>query len=921
MRPLRLVLSGFCSYSARTEIDFEKFGRTGLYLITGKTGSGKTTVFDAIAFALYGEASGKNREPGMLRSSFAGPELPTEVELLFELADKKYSIKRNPSYVRKAKKGEGLTTENANAVLVMPDGKILEGPKAVDKKIIELLGIDRNQFTQIVMLAQGDFQRLLTEDTVSRQAIFRKLFKTDNFQKLQQRLVDERKMLDSEMQKTEFSLNQYMQTVSCSEESQFRDELEKLKVTETDWTEKLELVNRIIEEDQETQQKIKAQKDSVQEELDKVKLAWNRIEKVVSAEEELKKRKIEIEQQTELNTKLKAKLQTAELELQNSKEKEKQITIINNDFDKYDELEKCSLELATCKETLKTLDNRLTVLQKKSEDEKTLLRQATIEAEQLNNSADKKTEYAIEIAAKQAQKENLLKMQKTYDDYVKSQKELISAQNEYKNASFEAENAQTEYSRKNKAFLDGQAGILAEKLIENEPCPVCGSLHHPAPAAKTDEVPAESELRKLKQTADQRQQIAEKKSETAAKLNGMFENYRQALSDECERIFPGVELVSLDSSIKESLAEIETVISQLKDKLEVEEKRAKRKAELSELIPELTENNEKSQQELNVVQNDISVLLVKKNYLETTYNEIKSKLNFASKQEAQNQILLLEKQLESVKKAYDQSLKESSSGEVKLTALVSGAAEIEKIIKEEVVEDVSLIKEQKTVLEQQFFDHEKNLNTIYARLQSNKSVSENVKPVIESFAEKQNKLMLVSELANTAVGNLGQRKAKIMLETYVQMHYFDRVIAQANKRFLIMSEGQYELERKTTADNLQSQTGLELNVIDHYRGVSRDVKTLSGGESFEASLSLALGLSDEISANSGGIRMDSLFVDEGFGTLDGDAIQKAYEALIRITEGNRLVGIISHVDYLKDKIERQLVVSKNPENGSTVEIR
>ncbi len=232
----------------------------------------------------------------------------------------------------------------------------------------------------------------------------------------------------------------------------------------------------------------------------------------------------------------------------------------------------------------------------------------------------------------------------------------------------------------------------------------------------------------------------------------------------------------------------------------------------------------------------------------------------------------------------------------------------------ELIQSFEKLKNEKEQLEEEY-------SKLYSQNQSNKSALENILVASESFTKKQREFQLVSALSNTANGKLAQRKAKIMLETYVQMTYFDRIIAHANKRFLIMSDGQYELTRKKIAADARSQAGLDLNVIDHWKGDERDVKTLSGGESFQASLSLALGLSDEIACSSGGIKIDTMFVDEGFGTLDADALQKAYSALAGISENGRLVGIISHVDYLKEKIDRQIVVTKSRTGGSSVTLK
>ena len=305
---------------------------------------------------------------------------------------------------------------------------------------------------------------------------------------------------------------------------------------------------------------------------------------------------------------------------------------------------------------------------------------------------------------------------------------------------------------------------------------------------------------------------------------------------------------------------------------------------------------------------------------ENQAKEFKAKLKFKDIDTAQEAVATLENQIEQLKQAFENAQKKYQEEQDKFTALKGQVEQLEDQLKDAKTINTDELQEKIYKLEEDRTDLNNKKSAVDSRVVSNKNALENINEHSQELSVIQEKYAYVSALSKTANGNLSGGKEKIKLETYIQMTYFDRIIAHANKRLLIMSDMQYELVRKKQAADLRSQTGLELDVIDHYNGGTRSVKSLSGGESFQASLALALGLSDEVRLSAGGIKIDSMFVDEGFGTLDSDALQKAFKALSGITEGNRLVGIISHVDLLKEKIDKQIVVKKARTGGSTVEV-
>ncbi len=925
MRPIKLVISGFCSYLERTEIDFTKFGQQGLYLITGNTGAGKTTIFDAITFALYGEASGQNRSSAMLRSDFAGPDDPTQVELTFELREKVYHIKRNPPYQRKAKKGDGLVNEAANAELTMPDGRIISGQTQVDKEVLALLGIDKNQFSQIIMLAQGDFQALLTAKTTERQEIFRRIFKTENFESLQKKLSESRSELEKEVSGLSASLNQYFASVTCSDKSFLLKEVEESRDNSAiTWADKVALIEKIIEQDQKEQVKLSKDIEKNKKELDKLNIDLSALEEIKSAQKELNQTREELNSARNKVIEYDKVFNEAKKSLENSSLLEEEKVLLSNDLEKYSQLEKISQELKDYQEQENNASSQIKNLDKEIESKQSQITSVKDKINSINAIKDKRPELSSQLTEL---KENIKKaedLQTAYKDYSQTKKDLEHAQKEYKDASSISESLNQEYNIKNKAYLDGQAGILAENLEEEKPCPVCGSLHHPNPAKKIASVPTEEELQILKKKYEKAQESTNAKAELAGNLNGDFASQSKNLEKNLKELLN----ISSISELGDSDQKIQSFSQELKEKLikldseyKAEDLRFEEKKNLENKLPAMEAELDTSKRNLT---NQNNILIQMESNIKNSkanLDSISSVLKFKTKDQADKRIADLEKEIEEIQLSFNNAQKNLSDCQNKIAALEAKEKENIKAAKTDKVYDEEALQSQLKQRLEEARLYENSGKEIFSRISTNQSACQNIKAKASDLANKEEKLTYVSELAYTAIGNLGRGKAKVMLETYVQMHYFDRIIAHANKRFEKLSNGQYTLIRKVEADNKQSQTGLELNVINHNNGRQRDVKSLSGGESFEASLSLALGLSDEITQNAGGIKMDTMFVDEGFGTLDDDTLDKAYKALCGITEGNRLIGIISHVGYLKEKIDSKIIVEKEIGKPSHVTIK
>lgn len=757
MKPDKLILSAFGPYAEETVIDFGQFGGQGLYLITGDTGAGKTILFDAVTFALFGAASGGFREPAMFRSLYAEADCPTYVELDFTYAGSAYRVVRNPEYIRPAKKGGGETRQKSEATLYLPEGAVVTGYANVTKQIEELLGINCGQFTQICMLAQGEFRKLLFAPTEEKSRIFRRLFDTTPYQAFQNRLKNEVSVLREQYENQTRSIHQYSAGILC----------QKAELKE-------------------------ALSDAVQ------------------------------------------------------KEDMQALLMLLSDY-----IKECNAEKKTCDDQISQLERELAEKNQQAGKQEEILRLQKEFLRMQKELADAKarTEQSI---AKLAEMQEFYKEEQSRETIIQIlylEQELLlqkgkaeCAKTDYLAASEKSTQAALIYAEHQKLFLDEQAGILAAGLKEGEPCPVCGSTAHP---------------RKAKISS----------SNAASSLT------REALEQEkkkCDQLGQRTAELSMQAGLQAEA--VKRAEKQLKETRESGSSAEQEEAVRAEYAGKQIRSGEYAQR------------------LKTAESRLKQAEQTVLREQAG--IDALEKQLKRRTK-----LQKPAENLIEPEALKTAILELKKRIEE-------LRKKRQQLA---------GLIDTDARCQAQIEKQWNVQKKTEE------ELIWIRTLSNTVNGTVAG-KEKIMLETYVQMIYFDKIVDRANTRFMTMSSGQYELKRREQSGNRQSQSGLELDVIDHYNGTMRSVKTLSGGESFMASLSLALGLADEIQSAAGGIHLDSMFVDEGFGTLDEEALTQAMRALLNLTEGNRLVGIISHVAELRERIDKQIIVTKEGSGGSRVQV-
>ena len=1196
MRPLKLTLSAFGPYAECEEVNLDALGRSGLYLITGDTGAGKTTLFDAIAFALYGEASGESREPSMLRSKYAKPETPTFVELAFACGEECYTVRRNPEYERPAKRGAGMVTQKADALLTYPNGRVVTKAKDVTGAVQELLGIDREQFSQIAMIAQGDFMRLLLAETKDRKDIFRGIFKTDRYRAFQDRLKEETKRLNRQCDEIRRSVQQYLRGFACSDENPLFSDLQKAKNGALPMSDAFELAERLIARDTDAESGLKEREKEADRRLEETQTALGqameqekRQASLMAAKEALSrkipeldaaKKAMEVEQgrQTEADRlsaeiavlrsqfsdyrkrdKLKAdaesvsaRIERAEAEnkadaekletekraleearterksLENAGERKERLTgekglleaeqaqreKLRQNLLQYcellrvraetderakaleaalaqeqsripeadslnDEIAAINAELpqydnkAQCAESLKETESRLEAARKTlREGEETLnaamngLESHKRELQAVSDAGERKERVSRQLEAAEDARRALTELQERLASYGKLTALADEKRDAYRKAAQDAEEKRSAYDRKHRAFLDEQAGILAEALTEGAPCPVCGSLSHPSPAVKSEDAPTEAQLKRAKEVADAAMKVAEAASgeagqaDVAAKLCGKEldsqiasllgdcpfaetadkvsvrlkqvkeeirqyqenmrrEEARVLRKSELEGLIPEMEtsveaqkdeirrkerdIVSMNSSVEElakqrqeyeerlryrdrteaesvcaekerrrlelkrALEAAETACRQCRDEIagldgrlgqmrealepsaslddpeaaareaerlwnavtekiallseaiQEEELRLAKKDALNAKIPGMESETATLETSIRQRGQELSALRAEYESLSAQSAELSATLKFDSEQAASEQCAAMAEELSAIREAMEAAETLYHSRKEELDSLEGQIRQLqEQISRSETPKTEELLrqKEQWTDKRAQIAQEQKD---IHARLTANRAALAAIREGCGNLTALEEQFQWMRALSDTANGNISG-KERIMLETYVQMAYFDRIIRRANIRLMIMTDGQYELKRRPVAENFRSQSGLDLDVIDHYNGTTRNVKTLSGGESFQASLSLALGLSDEVQSSAGGVRLDTMFVDEGFGSLDSDSLQKAIRALLGLTKGNRLVGIISHVAELQGMIDKQIIVTKDRTGGSAVSV-
>lgn len=933
MRPLRLTLSAFGPYAAETTLDLEKLGKGGLYLITGDTGAGKTTIFDAITYALYDHSSSGIREGSMLRCKYADDKTPTFVELEFEVHGVRYTVRRNPEYQRPKARGEGMTTEKADATLTYPDTRPpVTKAKDVTAAVQEIIGLDYNQFSQIVLIAQGQFTKLLNASTEERSRIFRKLFRTQRYAQLQERLQAEASALNQQRTAQNAKLDSLLDGLQFSPEDPDAEALRALCAQTVPET-ALVLLDTLtarqaaaLEEAGTALQATEAQLDTVQQQLGAAAQAQRLAQQLAARQAELAAAKPALDAaRAEADRHAGDAAQLDALTAQ--------VTQAQSALAAYNALD------TLCRQQTEARDAaRLAAAQAhKRRTQLDSLNAALAAAEaELAALADADTRLlALQNRSAQLTQrgEALAKLEQRLADCQRQAKAAHKAQESYRAAAAAQDEARARRDALERAFLDAQAGLLAESLTEGAPCPVCGSTHHPARALLPHTAPTQAQVEAARQAAAETDRQAQNASAAAQSALAAANEAKASLRRDAETLLPErftapegtvpLTFALMTNVLAEENTALQTAQTDCAARCRQTDADCRRKTQLEADRQAKTCQRPALEQAAAEADRSAAAQNASADALEGQIAERRAALPYPRRADAQAALDKLEADRRTLRTGMDtaqRKLKQAeqavAAAEAAVEALTAQQTAAQKELPARSAEELTAQQTALTAARESLRSREKQLS---AQLLPNRKTAAQYRAAAEARQALESRWQWVSALAATAGGTLTS-KQKIKLEAYIQMNYLDRILRYANTRLMQMTAGQYELER-IGAENQRSQSGLDLGVIDHYNGTRRSVKTLSGGESFKASLALALGLSDEVQSSAGGIRLDTLFLDEGFGSLDEESLELAIRVLSGLTEGDRLVGIISHVGALKDRIDRQVVVHKARTGGSAIELR
>ena len=869
----------------------------------------------------------------MLRCKYADDKTPTFVELEFEVHGVRYTVRRNPEYQRPKARGEGMTTEKADATLTYPDDRPpVTKAKDVTAAVQEIIGLDYNQFSQIVLIAQGQFTKLLNASTEERSRIFRKLFRTQRYAQLQERLQAEAAALNQQRTAQNAKLDSLLSGLQFTPEDPDAEALRALCAQTVPET-ALALLDALtarqaaaLEETGTTLHTTEAQLDTVQQQLGAAAQAQRLAQQLTARQAELAAARPALDAaRAEADRHAGDAAQLDALTAQ--------VTQAQSALAAYDALD------AVCRQQTEARDAaRLAAAQaQKRRTQLDSLNAALAAAEtDLAALADADTRLlTLQTRSTQlAQRgEALAKLEQRLADCQRQAKAAHKAQESYRAAAAAQDEAHARRDALERAFLDAQAGLLAEGLTEGAPCPVCGSTHHPARALLPHTAPTQAQVEAARQSVAAADSQAQNASAAAQSALAAANEAKTSLRRDAETLLPErftapegtvpLTFALMTNVLAEETAALQTAQADCAAQCRQAETDCRRKAQLETDRQAKTRQRPALEQAAAEADRSAAAQNASADALEGQIAERRAALPYPRRADAQAALDKLEADRRALRTGMDTAqrrLKQAEQSVAAVEAAVEALRTQQTAAQKELpacsAEELTAQQTELTAARETLRSREKQLS---AQLLPNRKTAVQYRAAAEARQALESRWQWVSALAATAGGTLTS-KQKIRLEAYIQMNYLDRILRYANTRLMQMTAGQYELER-IGAENQRSQSGLDLGVIDHYNGTRRSVKTLSGGESFKASLALALGLSDEVQSSAGGIRLDTLFLDEGFGSLDEESLELAIRVLSGLTEGDRLVGIISHVGALKDRIDRQVVVHKARTGGSTVELR
>ena len=871
MKPIRLTICGWGPYPEKQEIDFTGLERKGLFLITGPTGAGKTTIFDALTYALYGNMSGEMREKNSVRSDFADADTKTYVELVMTHGGQEYKIYRNPEYLRKRKRAEGLAREKEKAVMTRPDGTVIEGSSEVTRRVQELLRLDYRQFKQLSMIAQGEFARLLSAPSAEKTRIFREIFGTDLYDRMAAALKGKASVAYRQVMECRHKMDEDIDMIKrdCVFENERASKWDELTSGGSYYYE------GII--------------DFLTVEAAESKERWEKCLKAHNGKEE------EVQLCTQELGKVQ-RMQSLFEKLETEREKRKVLSALAGEMTEAEE----KLRIQEAAAHLRPEEEKVKAAVEYGKRLEQLLVEAEKEISELRERKEKEANFYLERekireAYELKRRKEILEVRQREltERYRESETNLRKLQEAYLLAEQEEEKEKAVFEKAEKAYRHGIAGILGEELSEGIPCPVCGAVHHPSPAQKDQQMPDEKQVKDLKKIYEDRQKKRiELHGETKAFVAkcGEMEKQLVQLSEEKE---------CLDKEAGKITSLAENYVEE-----HSEEQFNRHLAEYEKCLTVLSEKEKKlAEQELELTQ--------KRTYAKKLSDEFDKKRENAGFAKKEDYLAALADEQETTKlRAKIQDYRQKCGANEELMR------HLEEETRDAKLEDSQVLKNRLLILKEEkarLFSEQMKLSERFRSLTTGLSSLKEKQSALEQLMADYS---LLKDLDDAASGN---NKKRLVFEQYVLASYFENILKAANVRLRMMTGGRYELRRVSGVSDGRSKDNLEIEVLDYYTGKYRSVKTLSGGESFKASLSLALGMSDVVQAGSGGIRVEALFIDEGFGSLDSESVEQACLALQSLIEKNRLIGIISHVPELAEKIESQIRIHKT-NTGSRIEV-
>lgn len=922
MRPIKLLMTGFESYKEKTEIDFEKLGTKGLYLITGDTGAGKTTIFDAVTFVLYGSPSGSDRSVEMLRSHFADINTPTEVELDFEANGKRYHVRRNPEYERKALRGEGTTKATANALLEFrsENREPVSGISRVTAEIERILNLKKDQFCRIAMIAQGSFQKLLLSKKEEKQQIFRELFHTEHYQKLQDTLKADRSQAENDVRTLTLRLREALNRIEVQEQDEKADEINRIRALSFIEEDDLRTLQAFVAEDEKLLAEVIEQTGRVEAQLERINSGLQTGERRQKIQDDIARAEQHIAEKKREFASLNEVLAQAKEAAGKLPELEKQRTLLEASLKAYEEVAAEEKTLRSLASRIEAGERKLEFLHQGKTERTAFLEKLKDEAASLKNAGEKigTLEAALgKISDEQAALTDIADRLSA----LSGEKDALSlAQARAQKATADSCAASSAYTEKLRLFNLEQAGILAEGLQDGAACPVCGSTEHPHPAVKSARAPSQAEIERAKQDAEALQKKATDLSVQAGQKKAAVESAEAHINGLLEKLFEGLTVRDdrLSSGIEERNARLRTEAAETNAMLRQEKSAKARREEIESMIPGIEKQLADAQAEVSQLQIEISGSKATLQEAARKLEEKRNGLQCRTLAEARQRLVQLAAQIERLRGNVEAAERKLADCKNEISVFMGNAgtlktqlAETEAVDVEKLASEKAAYTERKTALNEQ-------RDSLNKRRGLNLECVQSVERLIPEIAVATERFDMVNALHDVATGSNRGKSGKPSLEVYVQMEYLDRINRRANLRLRTMTDNKYELRRRIEEDG--AERGLDLDVKDFYTGRRRNVQTLSGGEQFQASLALALGLADEIQESAGGIRLDTMFIDEGFGTLDPDTLNKAMRSLEDLSQGDKLIGIISHVEELESRIPKKIVVRKNGAGISSARI-